>query len=162
MFLGAYWAEREESREESSSRVSAFLTAIASQDPAFRQWFLKAMTKARARVPLDTTPAGIAGILRVNRRDTDKQIITELGFSLGACNGTDCSISASVGCFSRHVGNSVVLSTSRRGESLATFNWRYLLEVAIDAFDPDHAVVTSNKRLDAARDGPDRLSGPVS
>jgi hypothetical protein len=150
MFIGAYWPQRKESQAEVADRLVRFLRTIGNIDPIYSQWFLKAGRKSAANKPVVAEPAEVAAMLKVNRRDVDGDAIAELGFSFGCWNGVHASFSATVGAFSPHVQNSVVLSVGDswdRGELKA---YRRLLEAVVGAFNPQHAVVTSTELLDQA------------
>jgi hypothetical protein len=124
-------------------RVSKYLRAIGSKDPSLEAWLLKAQSRKEEGTRADITPGGIASVLRTNNRDTDGEVIRELGFSVSLWNGKDASFSATVGSYSPHIKNSVVLSFHQDGPSERLI-WRYLFEKAIEAFDPESAVVTSH------------------
>jgi hypothetical protein len=151
MFLGAYWAQRKESRDQVAARIAIFLDRISRCDPLLVAWFLKGKSRLSAGVPLETTSAGIALRLEVNRRDVGGDLIAELGFSLGAWNGSDISLAATLGAFSPYVQNAVVLSFDGTLPTKTTREWRYLLDGAVEAFAPDHAVVTSAELLASAK-----------
>lgn len=147
MFVGAYWSQRKESRESASARVATFLAALSNHGAEFSKWYGKGKSRdAALRSPLALDAASIARELRPNRRDTDRQPIPELGFGFAAWNGAKASFSAHVGIYSRHVRNAVVLSLGDGG-SFSDESSRAVLEQMVRAFDPDHAVVTSNAHL---------------
>ena len=149
MFVGAYWPQRQESREQAAERIARCLNLLSSRDPALATWFMKSRKKPAAAVPLHPGPQAVASHLKVNRRDVGRDVMAELGFSLAAWNGSDVSLDVTIGAVSPFVLNSAVLSfrgaspTSRR----APGDWRDLIDAAIDAFDPEHAVVTSTDLL---------------
>jgi hypothetical protein len=97
-------------------------------------------------VRIDSTPEGVERYLKVNRRDVDREEIPELGFSFDVWNGGDVSFRATVGAYSPHVGNAAVLSFQGPIQ-LGDADWRKLLDAAIEAFDPEHGVVTSLAEL---------------
>jgi len=147
MFVGAYWSQREESREAAAARIVAFLKAIGGHSKKFASWFGKARSRSAAlRSPLMLDPETVASKLRVNHRDADRQPIPELGFEFSVWNGRDTSFSTAIGAFSRHVDNSVVLDIGGDNE-LGREAYRALLEEVVRAFEPEHAVVTSHEHL---------------
>ncbi len=145
MFVGAYWSQRQESLEQAAERISRYLRRLVTRDE-FATWFLTARKKSAALVPVGLDPHEVASRLRVNRRDVGGDVITELGFSLAIWNGANASLRVTIGAFSPYVSNSAVLAfdaSAARNPS----DCRPLLEAAIDAFDPEHAVVTSHELL---------------
>ncbi len=145
MFVGAYWSQRQESREQAAERISRYLRKLVARDE-LAAWFLTARKKSAARVPLGLDPPEVASRLRVNRRDVGGDVITELGFSLAVWNGAEASLHVTIGAFSPYVSNSVVLAFEAAA-ARDPADCRPLLEAAIDAFDPEHAVVTSHELL---------------
>ena len=61
------------------------------------------------------------------------------------CSGV--SLSATLGAYSSYVRIAVVLSFDPPSVSKSPTEWREILDAAIRAFDPDHAVVKSNELL---------------
>jgi hypothetical protein len=149
MLMGAYWPARRESCEQAAERFSRFLAVLSQTDPAFSRWFLKAKRKSEATAPLLADPAEIASRLTVNRRDTDKVVMPELGFGIAAWNGDEYSLSAKLGAYSPRILNSVVISGGDHG-TISQHAWREAFEAAIQHFDPEHAVVTTHELLDRA------------
>jgi hypothetical protein len=148
MFVGTYWSARQESREQAARRVAGFLRAISSTaDGVLSEWFHTERThRAASQVRIDSTPEGVEPYLRVNRRDLDREVMPELGFSFDVWNGRDVSFRVTVGAYSPHVGNAAVLSFQGPIQ-LGDADWRKLLDAAIEAFDPEHGVVTSLAEL---------------
>lgn len=152
LFLGVYWASRKESRTDCAARLARFLSAGTGVDPTLERWFLKANRKKDAIIAADITTEGVDALLKTNKKDTTGEPITELGFSLGIWNGESASLSATVGAFSPYVGNSVVLSYNGDSPASAAV-WRTLIERAVEAFDPDTAVVTNHDYVASHGDG---------
>lgn len=147
MFIGAYWSQRRESKESAAERVEAFLEALAGCGGEFTSWYSKGKSRAAAlRSPIGLDAASIASKLKPNRGDFDRQPIAELGYSLNAWNGANASFSATIGCWSEHVGNAVVLNLGAE-EQLSEGTYRTIMEEMVRAFDPDHAVVTSHEYM---------------
>ena len=147
MFVGAYWSQRKETREQVAVRIARFLEAIASKNKSLSTWLLKGRTKAQGRTELPLDPVSIGRALAVNRRDLGGEPIPEVGFNLSIWNGADVSLAATIGSFDSYVRNSVVLSFGDDKDRLAEADWRSLLGAAITAFDPEHGVVTSSQHL---------------
>ena len=145
MFVGAYWSERAESGASAAHRLSTFLGRIRGRDGRLTNWYRKARSRATAlRNPLGLDEVSLARELTY-RLDMDRKPLRERGFDFFAWDGFDATLSATIGCWSPHVGNAVVVSFSR--ESLPEVDQRPMLEAAIEAFDPHHAVVSSQSIL---------------
>ena len=154
MIMGAYWVARSESREQAAIRLSRFLGCLAAdvREPALGQWFLKGSTKASARTLLPPDPLSIAEALRTNRRDVNGGVIPELGYRLSVWNGGALSFDATIGSSSRYMSNAAVLSFVDGALLLTAEQWRVLLQAAVSAFAPEHAVVASHKQLQKSND----------
>lgn len=150
MFVGAYWSERSESREQAAERLVRFLRGAAAVDASLAAWFLKGRSKAAAATPVAVEPASLASRLEAARRDVGADVMSEVGFGLGLWNGKDVSLAATVGAVSPFVRNSVVLSSDGTLQALGEPALRRLLEVAVETLDPEHAAVTSAGLLQAA------------
>ena len=120
MFLGAYWPERKESREQVAQRLERFLSSIAANSGHLSEWFMKGRSSRAARTPLKLEAASLGAMLKVNRRDVGGDVIPELGFSLGVWNGASASLDATLGISSPHVKTRLFcLSPGRRKTSHA-------------------------------------------
>jgi len=155
MFAGAYWSQRPETREQAAQRIAAFLKMLAECSCELSSWYLKGRTRAGAlKQALRLDGEAIAEKLRVNRKDVSREVMPELGFSLGVWNGSDVSLAMTIGATSMYVPNSVVLSAESGSGILGDDVWRQVLHGLIRAFDPEHAVVASTEQL--ARSGSGR------
>jgi hypothetical protein len=147
VFVGAYWSARKETREEAARRVAEFLQAISAYK-SFSAWFIKAKTKAEAGVPVELTKESLASYFRTNNREDNGEPIPQLGFSLGIWNGAHASLRFTLGAFSSHISNAIVLSFGPEAGEIERTTLEGALNAAIRAFDPDNAVVTSHERMD--------------
>lgn len=148
MFIAAYWGRRPEPKGRVADRLADFLQAVASSGDALATWYLKGRSRELAKTPVAPTALQLAAFLKTNRRDDNGEVMSELGFSLGLWNGGHVSLQATIGAFSPHVQNSVVLSYDRKSFDLDRSICRAALEAAVQAFDPDKAVVTSTEYLE--------------
>jgi hypothetical protein len=148
MVVGAYWSEREESREAAAARIFDFLKAIAGQSGEFTTWYSKARSRAAAlRSPIPIDEATIAKKLGVHR-DSHRRLMPDLGFDFNAWDGKHATFSASVGIYTPYVSNAVVLRIDDSYDdsyALSGEVYRALLEEMVRAFDPEHAVVTTHE-----------------
>ena len=147
--VGVYWGAREESREVCAERISAFLIALANQDPALSRWFEQVFSLKQPRVPIPTAPEDLAPLLEVSRLDAGRrEIIPELGFDFSAWDGRDDGVAASLavacGIYSSVVPNSAVVSFDPQA-ALSLDLLRGILRSAVAAFDPENGVVTSTE-----------------
>lgn len=156
MFIGAYWGNRKETRDECAKRIADVLQRLAQNHPALGAWYQKGRSKnAALKKTVELTPDSIGRILRTNNRDTDGLPILELGFRMGVWNGNTqlaASFSATCGGYSDVVKNRVVLDFDPSCDLglLSTERMRAILVDFIEAFDPDKAVVTSLEYMDHA------------
>lgn len=149
MFIGTYWAQREETRESSAQRIAKFIKTLSSSGEEFSVWFKKGRSRAAAMLsPINTDAISIERELTVSRGDFDRKLISELGFSFAAWNGRDTSLSATVGSWGNCVMNAVILDLGREQPDN---NYRSILENMIAAFEPDHGVVTTYEWLPKSR-----------
>lgn len=151
-FVGAYWAQRQESRQACARRMSAFLHDLAQQDAALSQWFKKATSRKAPLVAVPNDPDGLVPLLKANQRDIGGDVIAELGFNFSAWTGREADMAASLaatcGAYSPVVRNSVVLSFDPAASPTLDLLQR-ILKAAVTAFDPEDAVVNSTERLSA-------------
>ncbi len=151
MFVGGYWSQRKESNEVVSGRAAGFLAALALQGPEFSTWYSKGWSRKEAlRSPLAVDAASISRALTVNRRETDRQPISELGFSLSIWNGSSASFSGTLGGWSQRVGNHVILTLGVQDRHGPDW-YRTVLNELVRSFDPDHGVVRREASLTKRR-----------
>jgi hypothetical protein len=120
---------------------------MSARDALLATWFLKARKKSAAVVPLHPAPREIASKLRVQRRDVGGDVMSELGFGFEVWSGGNVSLDITIGAFNQFVLNSAVLSFRDPSETRSLGEMRSFMAAAIDAFDPEHAVVTSTELL---------------
>jgi len=124
--LGAYWSARRDELEECVYQTRRCFAGLAAIDPLLARWFeLGRYRKNALERDVDTRDVQALQALLLrgrNRRDIDRAVIGELGFTLNLWNGADEGIDASVrihcGSYSERVGNSVVVDLPYRSETL--------------------------------------------
>ena len=147
--IGLYWSARQESLDHCSDRCFASLSAL--QAHGFNSFFRLGRTrKAALKQPFEVSLAAVRESLErgVNRRDTDRQPIPELGYSFsfwsGGSDDEAYSVSTTCGCYSQYVGNHFVLSLPSAGarslpsalqDALALFG------VLTEIWTPDRGIV---------------------
>jgi Immunity protein 52 len=87
-YIGAYWGDRRETAFECGERLSRCLLGLGAVDPLLAAWFLKGATRSTATVPIALGADDLASLFDRgrNRRDSDGEVIEELGFRVGLWN----------------------------------------------------------------------------
>jgi len=153
--IGLYWRERRQSLEVCAELCFRSLCCLQKNGYAiFYQ--LSRSRKTALRHPVEPSLEAIRSLLEkgVNRRDTDRQPIPELGFRLSLWSGgpddESYSVSVHCGCGSQFVGNNFLLDLPRSGpfslalsqdSAFATF--RELLSI----WQPEKGVVCDSNEL---------------
>jgi hypothetical protein len=141
-----------------ADKLFTFMVALRNCDDAFARWYHRGRSrKDGLRSAIDTQNRQELTVLLAagqNRRDTDKEIIGDLGFGLGMWNGAGPDRAASLdvrcGLFSKVAGltNSVVLNFPRELGRLSDYKVvTRLLEAAAVSWDPDWAGIFSNEAM---------------
>jgi hypothetical protein len=143
MFVGSYWSAREESKDVVANRVVAFLESVGQRLPWLTEWYAKGDSRRDAlKRRVSPCPDDI-----IEHLSSEREL---LGFRLALWSPQGWSFSASLGSVSKFVGNSAVLSLRQPVSEVTERDWRAVLESMIQAFEPDHGVVTSHEVLAAA------------
>jgi hypothetical protein len=154
-YIGAYWGVRPENCEACTKRVTAALCAISHVDDQFCRWFrLGRSRKDALKRPVQLEKSVIGSLLAkgVNRRDSDKKAIPELGFRLALWNGgTDgkaASLSFQCGVHAPRLSNAAVLNLPADGDEarrILMFDKVFaLLSVLVLNFDPEWGTVNTS------------------
>lgn len=115
-YIGAYWGDRRETAFECGERLSRCLLGLGAVDPLLAAWFLKGSRRSTATVPIALGADDLARLFDRgrNRRDSDGEVIEELGFRVGLWNNRRpaLGLSAHCGSYANQSGllNSFVLS----------------------------------------------------
>jgi hypothetical protein len=156
VFLGAYWFQRKEDEEAATSRIVSFVTFLARTSDDLKTWYALGRTAkaARRKPPLILDHSGVLSHMTRNRRDDNREVIEDLGWSFNVWNGGSVSLSCRVGMYSPRLGtrapNCVLLSFGPASVAPSRETQEAILREMICQFDPDHAVATSHKALEAA------------
>lgn len=157
-YAGAYWPARAEDVEACADRLERFMHRLATVDPLLARWYHTGYSEASVRRPFDACrPDLVAALLAGrNRRDSDRSVIEELGFSVGLWNGApDASIGLRVSCGKSEprLPNTVILELPKPLSVSATLSEDStalsLVEAMVEAWEPDWATVTSDDLRDA-------------
>ena len=156
VIIALYWEQRAASAEEAAQQLLVAFHAL--EDAGLERWF----QKTRARRDAESTPFTpsadtILALLRkgVNRRDIDRSIIEELGFSMSLWSGGQdeaaYSLSTHIGCVSPHVGNNFVVQLPATGPfALQTDlgKTNLLFHKLIQALRPKQGIVCAAEELE--------------
>lgn len=152
ILIGVYWTARADDLQSCTDRAAAHFRLLHQLGPGFDRWFKKAMRKPKAPSEANVlTPEVVGDLLAkgVNRRDTDKSVITELGWSLALWNGelnqVDAQTSLHCGCISDRVGNSAIVDAHREGRpGLDHKTAVELLKSLVELWDPESGAVVES------------------
>src|SRR5262245_32347426 len=118
--MGLYWGARQQSLDECADLCLS--TILSMRDCGFDGFFqLGRSRKDALRRAVDVSPESIRSLLSrgVNRRDDNRQVISELGYNLGLWSGRpdDEAFGLTIHCgsYSQWVGNNVVLNLPAAG-----------------------------------------------
>ncbi len=156
-YLGAYWGPRQESAEQCAERLAKFLKELATASDVFASWY----EQGKSRRDALTRPVQTDALLTLvksgrSRRDSDKSIIEDLGFTFGIWNGAseERSVALGISCGlywqNPNLGNSVVVNFPEALGDLAEKE-RALkaLMAVVRAWEPDWAGIISHASADA-------------
>ncbi len=147
--LGLYWGARQHPLDECADLC--LRTLLAMRDAGFDGFYLLGRRRKDAlRRAVELSPEGIRRQLArgVNRRDDNRQVIQELGYSLGLWSGRpdDESFGLTIHCgsYSKWVGNNVTLNLPPAGpHSLvqARAQAERLFEALVSVWHPEQAIL---------------------
>jgi hypothetical protein len=155
-YVGAYWGARKESPEECAQRAQSFLQCLSQCDASLACWYQPSRTRKKTLDrPLTLELNQLADIFRrgVNRADSDKSVIKELGFYFQASNcgpaGDDFFLRVVCGDYSRISHNFCVLELPNSGPNaqrvLAMPVLMSILRCMAQAWEPDWAMAVSDE-----------------
>jgi len=146
-FVGAYWGPRSEVVQESAERLEACLKSLSVLDSQFSLWFQKGRSASTARKEVATDASSLVSrFLRGRaRKDSDNEVMPELGHSVSMWNGATNSVALSVltGATNARVSNCVVLSTGDDLSVVGSADVEHataILATLIQIWNPDWAV----------------------
>lgn len=144
------WGARPESVDSAADQVAHLVERLAEIDPLLSNWrgLGRSRKQALAQPPVTTDHDELVKRLLAgrNRRDTDKTVIEDLGYSVYWWNGRDddsANIDVSIGVTSNHVNNSIAINLpdSDAAPNLYTaVTARNLIVALCDLFAPDFAI----------------------
>ncbi len=151
MFLGAYWGPRRDSAADAAARIAGFLGTLVATAPSLSHWYHTGdVVRTDGALPLAAIDArGVQAQLDPIRTDSDQREIPELGWHMALWNGADVDLSVSIGIRDNTALNCVVLSFGPDAEELPQNIQSEILSAMIRTFDPDRAIATDNRLLDA-------------
>jgi Immunity protein 52 len=158
-FLGAYWPARKESIEQCADRMLRFFADLRACDDALATWYELGRTRKQAQGKVADVSSRDYWLTRLkegkNRRDTDRTVIEELGFSVGLWNGREkqkvAGLHVICGNYSAWTGGNNVtldfpeeLGTLKQPERMSG-----VLAAVARAWEPDWAGVMSRDAMSA-------------
>ncbi len=155
-FAAAYWSSRKESLEECTERASNFVRSLAAVSETLQGWRRKARSRKAAlaqRVISTDNNDEIRMLLEKgrNRRDMDRSVIEELGYSFALWNGLSGPNAAdlSVGCGIydvRGVSNAIVLNLPPSFDLSSGKSVLALTRSFVEAWEPERFILTTSNR----------------
>jgi hypothetical protein len=94
--VGVYWPSRGDDLQLCADNAAAHFRLLRELGPGLDQWFHKSKSWPSTPSEADIGTAEVRELLRrgVNKRDYDKTVIAELGWSLSLWNGESGGLSA--------------------------------------------------------------------
>ena len=165
LFLGAYWEPRKETAQTCAQKLGNTLLALGDLSPAFSHWFRKGATRdqsLRAEVNLAGEELSSLIMSGTNRKDLDRSSIAAAGYRVSLWTGQSDEQAASltVKCCSTVKlpvpSNSLVLNLPVNGtrespDLLSKNKLTQIVEIVVQQFDPEWAVITSVDHLNRVR-----------
>jgi hypothetical protein len=160
-FLGAYWPARKEAIEKCADRLFQFISNLSTCDSALEAWYEQGWSRKQAlekqahiksrNYLLDLLDRGRS------RRDIDKSVVDDLGFSIGLWNGAateekEAGLGITCGLYTSNpnLGNCVTLDFPKDlGELMQPERMAHVLSVVAESWEPDWAGVMSTDAMNA-------------
>ncbi|MGH8884623.1 MAG: Imm52 family immunity protein [Egibacteraceae bacterium] len=165
-YLGAYWGPRSEPVQVCARRLTRCLESLGTVSEILGSWYLTGHTlQAAQRYPVAIEASALVDVLLAgqNRRDADKSVITELGYSASVWNGNakaPAGVRVTCGAYTTAPGlvsNTFVLDLPAPDQASALYEpvlARKLMQAVVDAWEPDWAVLVSDSLRDAQQPRP--------
>jgi hypothetical protein len=158
LFLGLYWGARRESAKECAKKLLLCFEETAALSDLFSRWYEPTAQNSAdecrelTRMSEDQLELLLQG--QRNRRDSDKSVIEELGFTCHAWNGAMAAHSVSMrllcGAFSQYVTNCFTLTLPETCASLASTSLCVgLLASTVRIWHPDWGGIFSHRSREA-------------
>lgn len=155
-YIGAYWGPRQETLDACTDRAVKFLEGLSSTHSALSTWYQLGIMQTDAPQQPAVPERGVVSTLLEsgrNRRESDRSVIEELGYSINLWNGQDPSVALNIGCGryhrSEYVKNAVIIDLPRLDEGLADLasleKARAMMHLLVECWDPDWATWTSSE-----------------
>jgi hypothetical protein len=158
-YAAAYWGARKESTEACAQRAQAFLQCLSQCDISLSRWYQLARTRKKSlERPLTLELKQLADMFRrgVNRAESDKSVIEELGFHIQTSNcepdGEDTFLRVVCGDYSKITHNFCVIDLPDSGPNaqrmLTTPVLTNVVHCMARAWEPDWALAMSHAHRD--------------
>lgn len=152
-----YWGVRKESPAEIARRMSKMLRKLKPISPLLKAWATDAMDPDGHRI--STTAKGLEPIIAkgVFRRDDNRKVIDDMGYSKSLCNAFDdgsfVSLYVHAGCWTEFSHNSLRMNfpiiTDAIRPLLSVEGILQILRILIECWEPDSAHFDSSFLLEA-------------
>ena len=152
--LQTYWSARQELISQCADRLLRFFTDLMPCDASVAKWFMKGRSRKEAlKHPVDVTNREtlLKLLERGRHRNCYKEIMYDIGFSIGLWNGAETNKSTDLtltcGGYSEHikVPNNLIIELPNQLGGLANADrMRAVLASGATAWEPDWAGIISD------------------
>jgi hypothetical protein len=146
IIIGTYWGPREESREESGIRLARFFELLSAVEPSLAKWQLLGPNESILGTDKKHTSLALRDLYSVENEDPP--VDPSLGRRFRGWTPKGSSFATLSGCLGSTQQNNVLIIT-REGE-FTDEHLRSVLNVMVEVFDPDDAMLNGGDMLASA------------
>ena len=159
-FIGVYWSARADEISHCTAKAMTHFQLLSDADEGLKRWFRLGRRRPKISDEVDVTSGeAVRRRWSANRKDIDRSIIPELGWTLSLWNGEMNGLSAGTGLYcgatSKYVSNCATLSIS--GESIRSIDDNSAIELLkefVELWDADrgvaHHVISAEEQIEIA------------
>lgn len=162
-WVGAYWGDRPTTPELAAERLAGCLERLGGIDEALERWFEQGRSRSTAKTPIPRDVKSLAAVIArgVNRTDSTREPIPQLGWHFGMWNRArpEVGLSGSVGAYSAKNGilnSSVLRFDPYHEEVLRLYDpsvAHRIFEAIVESWEPDNAIWATSKLYEAQEPG---------